>query len=66
MGSMFFVFVDSHSKWLAGVPMETTTTERTLDVLRLLFARYGLPNQLVSDNGLQFTSREFEECMAPY
>ena len=56
--------MDSHSKWLEVVPIETITTERTLDVLRSLSTRYGLPKQLVSDYGPQFTSRKFEECMA--
>jgi hypothetical protein len=58
-GSMFMVIVDAHSKWLEVVPMSTTTTEKTLEVLRSMFARYGLPEQLVSDNGPQFTSTEF-------
>lgn len=58
-GSMFIVIVDAHSKWLEVVPMSTTTTEKTLGVLRSMFARYGLPEQLVSDNGPQFTSTEF-------
>ena len=43
--------------------MASTTTEKTLDDLRTLFAAYGLPEQLVSDNGPQFTSVEFERCM---
>ena len=43
--------------------MKSTTTEKTLEVLRSLFARYGLPRQLVSDNGPQFTAKQFEECM---
>ena len=57
------VIVDAHSKWLEVVPMSTTTTEKTLDVLRSMFARYGLPEQLVSDNGPQFVSSEFERFM---
>lgn len=57
------VIVDAHSKWLEVVPMKTNTTEKTLDVLRRMFARYGLPEQLVTDNGPQFTSDEFETCM---
>jgi len=62
-GSMFMIVVDAHSKWLEVFPMNCTTTEKTLQVLRNLFARYGLPDQLVSDNGPQFTSDEFQQCM---
>ena len=62
-GSMFMVIVDAHSKWLEVVPMSTIMTEKTLDVVRSMFARYGLPEQLVSDNGPQFISSEFERFM---
>ena len=41
--------------------MASTTTEKTLEVLRSLFASYGLPEQLVSDNGPQFTAELFQE-----
>ena len=64
LGSMFLVLVDSHSKWMEVEPMETTMTERTVEVLRALFARYGLPKCLVSDNGSQFVSKEFAEFLA--
>ena len=63
-GSMFMVVVDAHSKWMEVIPMSTTTTEKTLEVLCNLLASYGLPEQLVSNNGPQFTSSDFELCMA--
>ena len=40
--------------------MDETTTERTVDELRAMFARRGIPLQMVTDNGPQFTSAGFE------
>lgn len=58
--SMFLVVVDAHSKWPEIVPMKSTTSSKTIEVLRNLFARFGIPEQIVSDNGPQFVSTEFE------
>ena len=59
-GKMFLIIVDAHSKWPEVIVMPSTTSQRTTVVLSTYFARYGLPEQLVSDNGPQFTSHEFE------
>ena len=37
--------------------------QQPITVLRHLFSTYGLPEQVVSDNGPQFTSEEFETSM---
>ena len=37
------------------------TATKTIEILRQVFAAYGLPEQLVSDNGPQFTTEEFAE-----
>lgn len=60
MGSMFLVLVCAHSKWPEVVQMRSTTSAKTIEVLRMIFCRTGIPKQLVSDNGPQFTSVEFE------
>ena len=49
MGKTLFVAVDSHSKWPEGLEMNTTSD--TVTVLREIFALYGLPEQVVTDNG---------------
>ena len=56
---MFLIVVDSHSKWFEVEIMPSITSEATIAKLRDVFCRYGIPHQLVSDNGSQFTS---EEC----
>ena len=58
--SMFLVVVDAHSKWPEVIPVSSTTTSKTIEVLRDLFARFGIPEQIVSDNGPQFVSEEFQ------
>ena len=60
----FSVVIDSHSKWLEVRHMSSTTTERTVGELRLIFAQHGLPEEVVSDNGPQFTYNEIAEFMS--
>ena len=58
------------SLWWMSIPnglkfitMSTMTTTKTILVLQSLFARYGIPEQLVSDNRPQFVSEEFGTFM---
>lgn len=60
---MFLVVVDAHSKWPEVTVMKSTSAERTIEELRSIFSRFGLPTQLVSDNGPQLVSEEFRSFM---
>ncbi len=60
MGKMWLIVVDAYSKWPIVMPTKRTTTTATVESIRLMFASQGLPQQLVSDNGPQFTSEEFK------
>ena len=58
--SMFLVVFDGHSKWPEVIPTSSTTTSKTIEVLLDLLPRFGIPEQIVNDNGPQFASEEFQ------
>ena len=57
---MFLIIVDAHSKWIEVIPLSAATSQTTIDSLRNIFATHGLPRILVTDNGSQFSSTDFE------
>ena len=58
-GHSYLILVDAHSKWPEAINMKTNTTSAaTIKELREIFARFGLPEQLVSNNGPQFMSAD--------
>lgn len=56
-GKMFLIAVDAYSKWPEIMEMTSTTSTATLNQLRRIFAQFGYPQALVTDNGTQFTSK---------
>uniref|UniRef100_A0A914WRL3 RNA-directed DNA polymerase n=1 Tax=Plectus sambesii TaxID=2011161 RepID=A0A914WRL3_9BILA len=62
MERMWLIIVDAHSKWLEVIQMKvgkTTTGHVTVELLNL-FSWFGIVEELVSDNGRQFVSDNFE------
>ena len=62
-GDSVLVVVDYYSRYYEMAVMETTTSEKTIEVLKEILARHGLPISVYSDNGQQFTSNAFVEFM---
>ena len=60
-GNYYLVVVDSYTKWPEVFRCKSPTTVFTVSVLHELFARFGVVDCIVSDNGTQFTSTEFKE-----
>ena len=60
-GSMWLIIVDAHTKWPEVIAMKTIIANKIIAILRSLFARYGIPQQIVWDNGPQFTSEEYRQ-----
>ena len=60
--SMWLIVIDAATKWPEVIKMNNNTrAERTTEILRSLFSRLGLPNQIVSDNGPQFASDAYNQ-----
>jgi len=60
---MFLIILDAHSKWPEVIQMTSTSAEQTVMALQQLFTNYGLPQQIVSDNGPQFTAVDFQQFL---
>lgn len=59
---MFLIVVDMHSKWLEVEIVQAAVTAHTK--LQAMFATHGLPELLVLDNSIAFTSAEFQEYLS--
>ena len=60
-GCTYLVVVDAYSKFPEVVKMNSTTVRTTITALCDIFSRHGLPEIIVSDNGPQFTAKEFQQ-----
>ena len=60
-GRMVLVVIDAHSKWIEAIALKTASAQTTIQQLRKLFAQFGIPNTIVSDNGPQFAALEFQK-----
>ena len=55
----FMVTVDYYSRFFEIDELNSLTSGTVIRKLKAIFARYGIPEELVSDNGPQYTSVEF-------
>uniref|UniRef100_A0A3P9JTM2 Gypsy retrotransposon integrase-like protein 1 n=1 Tax=Oryzias latipes TaxID=8090 RepID=A0A3P9JTM2_ORYLA len=61
-GNIFLlVVIDYFSKWVELFPLKDSKTHRVIAILKdEIFTRYGVPKELISDRGPQFTGREMK------
>ena len=57
---MFLVIIDAYTKWLEAMLLHGATSQLTIQQLQTIFACFGLPDTVVTDNGTCFVSSEFE------
>ncbi|XP_037505582.1 uncharacterized protein K02A2.6-like [Rhipicephalus sanguineus] len=62
-GRMLLIVVDAYSKWLEVCTMRNIQSPTLIEELRNLFATFGIPERVVTDNGPSFVSAEMEEFL---
>ena len=58
-GQNYLVIVDYYSRRIEVLHLKSTTTAACVAKMKDVFARFGFPEEIVSDNGPQFASSEF-------
>ena len=59
-GKMILVVVDSHTKWIEAYQTDSAASSKVIELSRTLFAQFGIPEVVVTDNSACFISEEFE------
>jgi len=62
-GKMYLILIDAHSKWIEAFCTPNATSTTVIEELRTVFAKFGLPETIVTDNGTCFVSTEFESFL---
>nr|AAT77381.1 putative polyprotein [Oryza sativa Japonica Group] len=56
-----FVAIDKFTKWIEVTPTREIKAENAIKFIKGIFCRYGLPHRIITDNGSQFISADFQD-----
>ena len=65
-GKHYLLLVDYFSRYVDIVKLTSTTSGAVISAIKSVFSRHGIPELLISDNGPQYVSKEFEEFAEKY
>ena len=64
--STYLLTVDYYSRFVEVQKLNSTTSSSVITHLKSIFARFGIPAEMISDNGPQFNSQEMTEFSETY
>jgi hypothetical protein len=59
-----FITVDKFIKWIELKPAASITPAKAVEFIKEIMYRFGIPNNIITDNGTQFTVREYKDFCA--
>ena len=65
-GATYVVIVDYFSHFPEVIQLRSTTSRSVINTLKTVFSHHGIPEMVMSDNGPQYASTEFEEFATAY
>lgn len=65
-GANYLLVVDYFSRYIEIARLKSTTSQAIVNHLQSIFARYGIPDTLISDNGPQYASGLFQKFATDY
>jgi transposase InsO family protein len=65
-GKHFLVIIDYFSRFIEIAFLQSITSVQVIEKMTSMFARWGIPEEMVSDNGTQFTSEAFQDFATDY
>lgn len=64
--STYLLIVDYYSRWIEVRRLSSLGTKTTIEAMKSMLTTHGVPDQIISDNGPQFASKEFMEFAQEY
>jgi hypothetical protein len=59
--TIIFIVVDKFAKWIKVKLVASITVAKVVEFIKESMYKFGVPNNIITDNGTQFTAREFND-----
>ena len=64
--SNYILIIDYFSRFIEVIKLKSTTSQAIIEALQSVFSRHGIPETVISDDGPQYSSNEFDTFAKKY